>query len=256
MPTPAPAVSVQEVVQRVLQRTDLERVGTGGIVSQPEVLGLINLYMNRLAMEIDKTYEYYRESFYNVQTVAGTQLYALPADFYKLLGVGLVDRPGRNYQTWTPLNHWDMANQSVPGTGFMQFTNGAFTYMTYRVIGSGVGAGPNIEFRPTNSSQLVAVLYSPQAPRFVSLNETMPGWMALGWEEYLVCGAASMINAKQEIEDQMTVQIMAEILAQVKAFAPNRDAFQPETVKRTWMPRSRWPFGGGFYGGTGTGGSF
>lgn len=248
----AQPILVSELVLRTKQRADIEKSGSAGVVSDTEILRLLNLYGNQLKMEIDKTYEYYTATYFNIVTQAGVLRYSLPHDFYKLIGIGLVDVIGPSPNTWTPLQHWDFANQNIPGTGFITFTNGMYTRMTYRIAGVGPN-GPNIEFRPVKSNQTLGIWYTPQFVPFKTVADPVPAWMMPGWEEYLIVGAAMMITAKEQLGVEMHGQIFKMIETQVRNFAPNRDEFQPETVKRVWtgINNGFGPFNNGYYGNNG-----
>lgn len=246
MPIPyntAQPVYVSDLILRTKQRADIEKSGTAGVVSDSELLTYLNIYYRQLAMKIDHKYEYYRAKYYNIQTVLGQLRYPLPADFYNLLGIGLVNVPGPAPDTWTPLQPWDMVNQNIPGTGFMNFTNGMFTNMTYRVIDR------QFEFKPMKSAQIVGVWYTPMAMQLRSPGDVIEEWCMPGWEEYVITGAAMLIAAKEQQAIAMLEQMWLMIDAQIDSFIPSRDSFQPQRVQRAWWG-SQWPFGmfGGYFG--------
>jgi hypothetical protein len=241
-----PVIQVLELKDRIKQRADIEKSGSAGVSSDLEILRLINLYMYRLEGLIQKAYENYRAQYYNLKTVVGQVTYPLPANFSKLLGIGIVDVAGKSYNVWTPLQHWQMANQNRPTGGFINFTNGMYSNVTFRLMDG------NIEFIPVKSAQIIGVWYAPTAQQFRDFNESLPAWIQPGWEEYLVAGPAMMIAAKEQRSAGISDEIFKMIEAQIASFIPNRDSYLPETVQRAWAGQNAFPFGAfptGFYGG-------
>ena len=240
----ADPISVQEVFTRIKQRADIEKSGSAGVCSDAEVLNLLNLHYRKLHGEIQKMYENYTATYYNIQTVVNQLRYPLPKDFYKLLSVGIVDSVGASPNTFTALEHWNFNDQNVPGTGFLNFTNGYYTQMRFRIVGR------NLELRPVKSVQLLGIWYSP-SPVTLGMKDSLPEWVLPGWEEYIVCGAAMMIAAKEQALVTVHQQILQMVSDQVKSFVPNRDSFKPELVSRAWRHQRNWPgngFGDGFGG--------
>lgn len=239
----ASTLQVADVILRTKQRADIEKSGSTGVVSDAEILSLVNTGARMLDDLITKSYEDYRAEYWCFPTVARQIMYTLPGNFYKLRRIGVVDQLGSTPNTWTPLYPFDLNQNNLPGTGFFFFTNGAYPSMAYRLTDR------MLELRPCTSVQNIGVWYTPQPPVFKSPQDYLPSYYMPGWEEYIVCWAAMMISAKRQMANVVAEQMWEEIKQQIASFVPNRDSANPAMVQQSWVPPSMWPGYGGPYGG-------
>lgn len=240
-------ITVQEVITRSLERADLAKSGASGFMSPTEMLRLTQLGLAQLQNMIINTYEYWIKSFTTFNTITNQVSYSFDqigaSDLYKPLGIGLIQSVDQPFESWTPLEHWNMDNQNLPASGFIQFTNGYYTDMRYLFMAD------RLELRPVKAVCAVGLYYVPTAPQLASPADLLPYWCKPGWEEYLVAFNAWMIAGKEQAGTEVQMQIWNMISEQIKNFAPNRDQFKPFTVQDSWRSRNASnDMGGGFYG--------
>lgn len=144
-------------------------------------------------------------------TVAGTSSYALPSDFYKLLGV---DLPFNG--TSTPLKEFNFADR-----GRYQLASSVGQLPSYRLEGS------NLRLYPVPASVLAGTLwYVPTRPQ-LSLSTDSVAYPN-GWEEYAVIDAAIKCMAKEETDPSALFAAKAAILQRIAEAAENRNQAEPE----------------------------
>lgn len=141
---------------------------------------------------------------YTFSTDGTTQQFALPSDFFKLLGVDVLYGAANQ---WVELHSFPLAdrnrfsgsNQSIPAAG-----------QTVRVF-----------YVPTYTAMSVDASTPPTA---LTLN---------GWEEYAVAFAARLALAKRKTDTSAPDALLAALQARVQAEAENRDAANPKKMLDT-----------------------
>lgn len=157
---------------------------------------------------------------YAFSTVAGTESYPLPADFYGLRGVDLqVD--GVHWQTLKPFNFANRnALRNAPAAHLPWHTNARYWLK-----------GSVLTILPVPSSIIAATLwYIPARPQMADTSDSFdfgPG----GWEEYVVIDAAIRALAKEESDTSQLMAEKAAIIDRINRSAANRDAGTPRTAQ-------------------------
>lgn len=166
--------------------------------------------------------DYYVSTSSSIVTTGLTDVFALPTDFYKLLGVDLLisgSGASGNYLTLHPFSFSERNRYSLQNR---QAALGR-TNLRYRLNGA------NLWFSPLPASgQTIRLWYVPRLTILVSSSDAVDG--VSGWEEYIVIDAA--IKAMQKEESDVSI-LMAQKQAMVRRIneaAENRDAGQPATV--------------------------
>ncbi len=176
--------TLAQIRTRVRQRSDNEH--TGGFVTDPELNQLIN---NRYKELYEKLVIHSQQRTESVQTITatGASSYTLNGDFYALLGVWRYDQ-GLGYVWMHRHDHRVVPDSTRPGDG-----------ETYRLVGA------TIEFNPMPTSGTYRVSYVPVPSELADDADEMDG--VLGWEEYVVCGAALDVLVKEEAEEAAMQQL-------------------------------------------------
>lgn len=239
---------VGDVIKRAKQRADIEKAGSAGFIGDDEALQLCQLGFAQLQNLIINSYEYWIKSYTSFNTVFNKVQYDFNTigapDLYKPLAIGIVQNQGSvpniaNFDSWSPLEPYDMQNQNLPASGFLQFTNAYYTDMRYMWLAD------QLELRPVKAICTVGIYYIPVAPQFANYADELPYWCKPGWEEYIVAFMAWMIAGKEGTGTAQALQVWQMISDQIKNFTPNRDQFNPHTVSDAWRSR----FSGGYWGG-------
>lgn len=158
-----------------------------------------------------------QEYFLSTSTISvtsSTDVYALPADFYRLLGLSANVATGNPY----PLRPFNFNERNAyPRGGW-----GA-SRMQYRVRGS------NIQFIPYPTASITLTLYYiPACPVLTDVSVAQDG--VNGWDELLSIDAAIKCLAKEESDASLLMAQKDRLIARIIANAPNRDASTPERV--------------------------
>ena len=176
----------------------------------------------------DKLIAAHGQSYYLTEstqpTVAGTSLYNLPADFYKLSSVEVDD--GSNFvplSPFSPQERWRLKQLGVSSNSSMYVTK-------YRLTPSQIALlpAPNLVYTLT-------VNYIPTMPALVAPGDTFDA--VNGWHEWACLSAAIGMLSKEESD---TRALMAErdlVDRRIEQLAGSRDAGNPEVVQDTLNDR-------------------
>lgn len=180
-------------------------------VSDPEWLDYINASYFELYGLITEQFgnDYFSKvpTPYSFVTDGTNQFFALPSDFYKLLGVDLqVASPLQ----WISLKRFNFADRN-------QFS---------------VFNGPIPQ-----AGQTIRVWYIPSLTPLAGDSDTVDG--VNGWEEYIVIDAAMKAMAKEESDVSVLFARKKMMLDRVASEANNRDAGNPQTIVDVMGKRAR-----------------
>lgn len=201
----------------------------------------LNSYINQSYFELyDLLVQKYGDNYYVASpytfTTDGTnQLFSLPSDFYKLLGVDLaLSATNDSYVTIRPFNFSDRNRYAVPN--FQSFYG--VTNMRYRLNGNKLWLTPT-----PSSGQSIRLWYVPTLTTLASDSDTVDG--ISGWTEYIIVDACIKALTKQETDVSVYVLQKAELIKRIESAAENRDAGNPATVGDTQFSDLWWPTGSG-----------
>lgn len=208
-----------------------------------------NSYINQSYFElydllIDAYEDYYVAEPYVITTTGNTQMYDLPSDFYKLLGVDLGLAGGANGYVTVQQFNFIARNRYV----YPQLTSnylGVFN-LRYRLMGD------KLMFIPEPSGgQYIRIWYIPRLNEVVQDQDILDG--ISGWTEYIIVDAA--IKALQKEEQDVSVLLLQKqaLIKRIEETAVNRDAGQPNTISDARSFGQRW---GDWFGGPNGDGPF
>lgn len=232
-------LSLGQIRQMAQQRAD--RVNSN-FVTVPEW----NTYINQSAFELYdllvNTYDdYYLALPYQFTTTGSTDLYDLPPNFDKLMGVDMGLSQSNNARVTLHKFDFIERNRYVYPNVTSTFL-GVFN-LRYRLMGN------KLHFIPTPSGgQPMTVWYIPRMTQLLKDTDILDG--ISGWIEYVIVDAAIKALQKEE-SDVSTLMTQKQMLQKrIEESAMNRDAGQPDTISPT-----RSSSGGG-WSGPGWDGSF
>lgn len=214
------AITLAQLVTRVQQRADMVNStfvdfttsgGEGETFIQQSAKALYDLVLSSWGEDY-----YYSSTTFS--TVAGTQSYALPSDFYKLLAVD-ANVPGMTTPTTLQNFNWEERNLYSTSTGWTHL----LAVPRYRLR-----AG-YIWFVPVPAGvHSVTLHYVPALGTLSGSTVTFDG--INGWDEWIVVDAAIKCRTKEESETGDLRASLAEMTARIKAAAPVRDIGKPPRV--------------------------
>jgi len=179
---------------------------------------------------------------FTFQTDGTNQLFALPTDFYKLLGVDLQLQAGNSasYVTLQPFNFSQRNRYAVPN--FQSFYG--VTNLRYRIHGQQLWLTP----LPV-ANQTIQLWYIPEPTTLASDSDSFDG--ISGWEEYVIVDTVIKAKAKQESDVSVEMAEKQALLLRIQAMGEDRDAGMTATVSDTQYNDYFWPSGSGSGDGSG-----
>jgi hypothetical protein len=175
-----------------------------------------NYYINASAQELYGTIvESFGNDYFVQSPSSGYQFttdgindhYALPADFFKLLGVDLrVSAPSQ----WVALKKFNFADRNR-----LAITNSLIPM----------------------AGQLMRLFYVPRYVPMVGDSDTVDG--VNGWEEFIVIDACLKALAKEESDVSVMMGRKAAMMARLTSEIENRDAGSPATIIDVFGRRAR-----------------
>ena len=189
-------------------------------VSDAEITEWLNQELAELhaLLTTAEGHPHYRSS-QSIDVEAGTALYGLESDFYRVLEViATIDGRSTTLQPFMPSERASLLNSST----YAYESRGAAPM--YRIQAN------NIEFLPSTRSYTATVYYTPTSPRLVSGGDTVDGFD--GYEMVAINGATSTCLEKENPGSGAFYAALKDRAIKVmQAVAPNRDASHPERVQ-------------------------
>lgn len=208
------SVTLLQLRTRSRQRADMEN---SDFVTDSE----LNQYLNGSIAELHDllvaTYADYFLSSTSFSTVNGTESYALPATFYKLMGVD-IQISNSEWNTLRPFN-FNERNKNQDLT----WSNVGGPNLRYRVMGT------NIKLSPTPVGvHNVKVWFTPKATELSADADTLDDLN--GFAEYVIVDAAIKMLQKQDDDVSILMAQKAELRRRIEIMAQNRDAGSSESI--------------------------
>jgi hypothetical protein len=225
----ATTMTLAQLMTAVRQRADMAPSGyspslsaTSYFVTDPELISYINQSAFELYDILIQKFgdDYFVADPYAISIVAGTDKYALPSDFYKLLGVDAA-LSGGTYIALKPFNFSERNRFSA-----LRPTTVGVQTLRYRLNGN------KVWFTPMPTAGMSAQLwYVPRFTPLALLTDTLEG--VSGWTEYVIVDAAIKCLQKEESDVQVLLLQKAALEKRIESAAENRDAGSPATVADT-----------------------
>ena len=202
-------------------------------------------YVNQSAYELyDLLIQKYGDAYFaasdQITTDGVNETFAMPGDFYKLLGVDLKTSGAPN--GWITCRPFMMSERNrnwrpnaAPVLGF--------TALRYRLLGDTLWLSPL-----PSSGQVLRRWYVPRWAELVNDSDVLDG--ISGWTEYVVVDAAIKCLQKEESDPSVLMAQKQALAGRIESAASNRDEGAPPTVSDVMGPDSvagfGWPTSGGW----------
>lgn len=174
-------------------------------------------------------------------TTSSQQLYPLPSDFYKLLGVE-VALNASDPNSWVTLRKFEFVQRNLWNFPNV-YTFYGITNLRYRLNGN------NLYIVPIPSSgQTIRIWYIPRPNQLINDTDTLD--MVSGWEEYIIIDACIKAMIKEETDPSAYMAQKQAVISRIENAAENRDVGEPETVSDSkrrnlaWSDDDGWGSGG------------
>jgi hypothetical protein len=202
----ASTVTLTNLIEQVRQRADMENTT---FVTDAEITTYINSGCQDLYDILLKKYEDYYTISGSVVTDGIADTFALPAGFYKLIGVdyylsGLLQ----------PMERFNFEDR-------YKYRYNA-QVLRYRIIKN------SLKIIPVPPAQTLTIWYAPAFTPLVTGSDTFDG--INGWEDVVVVDAAMKCLKKEESDISQLLIEKQELTAKIEEMAFNRDQGRPEVV--------------------------
>lgn len=204
---------VSELATKIRQRGDYEN---SEFITDTTLIDFIDsAHTEVYDLLVTKWEDYYTiEATFN--TVADSAAYALPSNFYKLMGVDIL-----HGDIFNRLYRYNLHERNSHQSGLYNYQGNTYQY---RLQGS------TIKFIPTpDTVESLRMLFIPSASKLTALTDTIDG--INGWEELVVLFALRRCQVREETS---TAAVDKEIIRQVERLeisADARDAGEPESLQ-------------------------
>ncbi len=245
-------MTLSQLMIAVRQRADMvpsssytpSTTATNIFVTDPELISYINQSYFELYDLLVAAFgnDYFVATPYQFTTDGTSDAYALPSDFYKLLGVDL-SLAGGTEGSWLTVRSFEFNDRnrySVPN--FQAFYG--VTNLRYRLMGTDLTLVPI-----ASAGQTVRIWYVPRPSQLVSDTDIVDG--ISGWEEYVIVDACIKALTKEETECQNFKEQKMALLARIDGIKNTRDVGEPEKVSDSKLRNFAWGDDGSFGGGNG-----
>lgn len=203
---------------------------TSGFISDAELMDYIDGSFADFYDQITGLYEQYNLTFATIITVADTQIYNLPANFYKAQGVEAQLSSGKKVS----LNRFEWADRNNNWDDYGQVSD-VGTNIEYNIMGN------TVMFNPSPQAGInITVWYTPSAPKLTLKNQIVDG--INGWEELIISDACIKVYEKQEMDPSVFMAQKKRMIERMNEMGQNRDALKPRKVSD-----ARGLFSGGYY---------
>lgn len=199
-------------------------------VTDSELTGYVNSSIAELYDLLTSAFgSDYNLSSYSFVTVASTQDYALPADFYKLKGVDS-QISGDLWFSIRPFNFNERNRNQDIVWGLIGGPS-----IRYRMVGN------NIRFSPMPTGPFnMRLWYVPVAAKLAADGDTFNDINQ--FSEYVVVDAAIKMMQKEESDVSVLMQQKMELRKRIEVMAADRDIGQPETVSDIYAENNEYWF--------------
>ncbi|NBS70223.1 hypothetical protein EBT31_15120 [bacterium] len=227
-------ITVSSLVTNARQRANKER---SNFVTDAEILQLVDRAYKELYDLVVTSYQDYYAEDYDFTTVGGQKEYALPSNFYKLLGVDMYIDADR----FVTLRQFMFQERNKYRFNMITPTIPA-QIMQYHILGS------NLRLMPSPTSQTaMKVWFVPRAKNLTT--SASPGTDEVnqvdcqnGWEDFIITSAAIYILIKEESDVTALMAMKEEAKQRVLSTSVNRNTAEPERVYDVGSIADNWRF--------------
>lgn len=159
------------------------------------------------------------------------QVFPLPNDFYKGLGVEVALNPG-DPNSWVTLRKFEFIQRNLWNFPNV-YTFYGITNLRYRFEGTNLYIVPI-----ASANQTLRVWYAPRPSQLINPTDTVDA--ISGWEEYIVVDCVIKALIKQEFDISVFAAQKMALMKRIEEAAENRDIGEPEVVSDSKLRNFAW----------------
>ncbi|MBV6514144.1 MAG: hypothetical protein FMNOHCHN_03734 [Ignavibacteriaceae bacterium] len=210
------AITLLQLKTQARERADMV---DSDFVEDSELTSYINNSIAELHdLMLEAHGEMYHVESYDFTTASGTASYALPDDFYRLLGVDVKI----NGSDWLTISRFNFNERNrFEDIGVWDYTG--TSNIRYRLVGN------EIRFSPIPNANVDARLwYVPTATKLVDDTDEMNEYN--GYSEYIIVDVAIKMLQKEETDVSVLMAQKMQLEKRIRDAAQTRDIANPESI--------------------------
>jgi len=210
------AVTLASLITRARDRADMT---SSTFVTDARLTDYINAELSELYDLLVTAYEDYFVSTATMTLVGGTEAYNLPSNFYKLLKAFLREGAQRFLMRRFVVEDLSYSLEVADGVGSNNVN------LRYRIMGG------KIYFMPLPSiGGTVELFYVPEFQTLISPADVISFNVPVGWEDFVVSGAAARMLVKEESDPSFLVAEKERCKQRIMHAATDRDLGEPNRI--------------------------
>ena len=186
--------------------------------------------------------QYFATSTYTITTDGVTQLYPLPADFYKGALVEAALNPA-DQNSWVTLRRFNPIQKNLWNYPNV-YTFYGITNLRYQFTGNYLQLVPIAQ-----GNQTIRIWYSPRPQTLMADTQLLDG--ISGWEDYVVVDVARRARDKMEKDTTSLLMEKTALKQRIEEAAENRNVGDSETISDSRIRNFSWSETDGYGSGTG-----
>jgi hypothetical protein len=227
--------TLTEIVQAAADLADQPTPSSTTYISLTRWYQWANAAMQELYDELIEAYGedyFFQQTPHSITTDGTNSKYALPDDFYKLLGVELsLNGP------WVTIWRYNFASRNVYALPNLAAAARG-TALKYRLQGYYINFIPS----PPASGQSLRLWYSPRFTPLTAGGDNFDG--INGWEEYVIATLALKALGKEESDQSPATGLLARQMKRLESIKAARDVGAPSTTVDVYAVNgAQWPEG-------------
>jgi len=221
-------------------------------ISEPELTGFVQQSQLELYDLLLTKYstDYFVDSPFLITTDGVNDTFALPPNFYKLLGLDLQlsGTPGDPRGFYIPLRPFNWSERIRYSTPYVQAVYPGVAYPRYRIRGNLLWLAP-----VPNAALTLRLWHAPRLVLPQADTDIIDG--VSGWEDMIALDAAIKMRQKEESDVSVLAAQKSAMMSRIESAAENRDENGPYVVADT-RNRDAYAYPGWGWGGVGGDGDF
>jgi len=212
-----------DLITEIRSRGEVPGQESTGFVTNVELRSWINGSLAELYDLMVRVNKDFYVSSNAISVSSGTAEYALPADFYRVVGVDVEGGDGKTYN----MQRFNFAERNQ-----LQDSGVDRTRATYRIYDSNFHIVPE-----PNWSGNVTLWYIPAPKQFVTANNSEDSNsydFVSGWEEYVVLDSLIKFAAKEESDASLYAAQKGALRQRIISMATDIDDNEPDRVRDVW----------------------
>lgn len=227
------SITMDDICRQVRQRAMMENsqmISEGNDTTNSELFDMVNSSLAELYDILVLSSSDYFVDGYEFNTVSGQERYDLPVNFYKVMGVDLLD----SGDTIT-IREFNFRERNWHKNS-TRFSNSGVPDLYYRILDGSV-----IFYPAPAAVNKVTLWYIPQMAKLTSSSSLVKNTIVEAWVEYVLCDVTAMVLAKEESDNAYWLMKKQEVKDRITKAAESRNWGESQVIADVYKADS-WDF--------------